>query len=152
MGSQHDKTIFDLLDRRSRNKRERTGTYLLTKTSANYFAARTDQTEIAKRAEVAREALRSIDRILDEALAQTAPEVQVPRLAETILMYLYPPELIEGMLGDLEEGFRRMKTQRGLAAARWWYHWQTARSIVTFAASSLYRLVSILEVLRKLGL
>jgi hypothetical protein len=158
MGSQSDKTTFskyvDLLNARSGYKRETTGAHLLTKTRANYFGAGTGKTEadLTKTAEIAREALRSIERELAQALAQITPEVQVPRLGEIILPYLCSPEVSEALLGDLDEGFRRRTTKRGVAAALWWYRWQIARSVVKFAANVLFRVVSILEALRKLGL
>jgi hypothetical protein len=79
-------------------------------------------------------------------------KVQVPRLAETILTYLYSPEKLEGMLGDLEEGFRRITTRQGLNAARWWYRWQTARSVVASVGNFLLRVASIVEAIRKLCL
>lgn len=77
---------------------------------------------------------------------------EVPKLADGILIYVCSPEVLEQTLGDLEEGFRQVAAERGAAAARRWYYWQVARSVVTFVASSLFRLVSLLEALRKLGL
>jgi hypothetical protein len=158
MESQNDKTIFkksiDLFNARSGNKRETSAAHLLTKTRANYFAAGTGQTEadLIKKAEIAREALRSIEREIAQALAQITPEVQVPKVGENILQYLCSPEVSEALLGDLAEGFRRRTTERGRAAALWWYRWQIARSVVKFTANVLFRVASVIEALRKLGL
>jgi hypothetical protein len=78
--------------------------------------------------------------------------LEVPALGELILSYVCSPEILEGMLGDLEEHFRKLAKKQGVAAARRWYRWQVARSVVGFALNFLVRVVSIWELLQKLGL
>lgn len=48
--------------------------------------------------------------------------LEVPVLGERILSYMCSPSQLEGMLGDLEENFRRQAEKRGVRVAKRWYY------------------------------
>jgi hypothetical protein len=72
--------------------------------------------------------------------------VEVPAAGELLLSYVTSPESLEAMLGDLEERFRKIASRHGLPAARLWYSWEVARSVVNFIG----RAAVLWELLRKL--
>jgi hypothetical protein len=76
----------------------------------------------------------------------------VPRLGEAIISALCPAKNVEGVLGDLEEGFGSLAARHGLRAAHRWYWGQVLRSVLPFAAQFVVRVATLWEALRKLGL
>jgi hypothetical protein len=86
------------------------------------------------------------------SVVSSPPRIELPTIGESILSYLYPPEHLVGMLGDLEEGFHNRVAKHGLRAGRRWYLWQVTRSVLVCAFRLLRILVLIREALEKLGL
>ena len=76
----------------------------------------------------------------------------VPSAAETIISYVCTPDRLEAVLGDLERNFARRAAKHGEHAARRWYWWQTARTVVVFGFQIVVSAVALRELLRKLGL
>lgn len=78
--------------------------------------------------------------------------VTPPFLGERILRYLCTPAELEGVIGDLEETFRKIVTKDGRGAAQRWYWWQVARSCAAFGAKLFGAAVVVRQMLSKLGL
>jgi hypothetical protein len=51
-------------------------------------------------------------------------KINPPSNAETLLSYLLPPDRLQEVLGDFDEGYRLMVDRHGLRPARRWYWWQ----------------------------
>jgi hypothetical protein len=91
---------------------------------------------------------------MDDLVLKVPAEVSVapPALGERILRYLCTPAELEGVLGDLEETFRKIVAKDGRGAAQRWYWWQVARSGAAFGMKLLSAAVVVKEMLSKLGL
>ncbi len=88
----------------------------------------------------------------DESSQPVTPrdELEVPAIGESILSYLSSPETLETVLGDLEEGFRKIASKRGTDSARRWYYWQVVRTVGALTMNFIGRAACLLESLQKL--
>lgn len=91
---------------------------------------------------------------MDDLVLKIPAEVTVPPpvLGERVLRYLCTPAELEGVIGDLEETFRKIVTKDGRGAAQRWYWWQVARSGAAFGTKLFGAAVVVKEMLSKLGL
>jgi hypothetical protein len=60
-----------------------------------------------------------------------------PRVASWLVELFAPAEHAESMLGDLSEEFSGLASKSGLASARRWYRWQSAKTIVHLFGTGL---------------
>jgi hypothetical protein len=75
-----------------------------------------------------------------------------PCSGSAILEYVCPPDQLEAVLGDLERNFHRRANKRGFAAARRWYWWQVARSVIAFGIRIVVAATFLREIMKKFGL
>ena len=78
--------------------------------------------------------------------------VNVPRLGEVALWFICPRKQREGVLGDLEEDFRKCCRDHGLRTAQVWYWWQVIRTAAANTSAFALKATMVETVLRKLGL
>jgi hypothetical protein len=91
---------------------------------------------------------------MDDLVLKLPAEVTVapPGLGERILRYLCTPAELEGVIGDLEETFRKIIAKDGRGVAQRWNWWQVARSGAAFSIKLFGAAVVVKEMLSKFGL
>lgn len=55
-----------------------------------------------------------------------------PRFTEKVLKHIFPDEGIFSTIGDLEEVYRSIAEEKGVANARFWYRWQAFKSTLSY--------------------
>lgn len=81
---------------------------------------------------------------------ETPSAPTVPAAAERMLAWALPVAMQEAMLGDFAQRFHERVAKDGVRAARAWYWWQTARSILPLLLRLGGKLLAIRELLEKL--
>jgi hypothetical protein len=94
----------------------------------------------------------SLNAVTSETCTALVIVPRVPSTAETILSYVCTPDRLEAVLGDLERNFDRRAAKHGEKAARHWYWWQTARTVIIFGIQIIASLALLRGLFRKLGL
>jgi hypothetical protein len=62
-----------------------------------------------------------------------------PRMALWLVEQIAAPDQREAVLGDLQEEFAALSTRTGITAARRWFWWQSARTLVQLIGASIYK-------------
>ncbi len=86
------------------------------------------------------------------SVESSSPSAEIPAIGASILSYLYSPERLESLLGDLEEKCRDIAAKRGPKAARRRYFWEVIGCVFERSLRLLRILIWIREAFEKLGL